>query len=65
MDTRGLEAGSRQGSQIVRVNPRLGGRQTHSQGAEADREAGTFWDSEWVSRWRARLLLAESAELCD
>lgn len=41
------------------------GRQTYRQGAQADREAGTFWDSEWVSRWRARLLLAGSAELCD
>lgn len=34
-------------------------------GAEADTEAGTFWDSEWVCRWRARLLLAGSAKLCD
>ena len=41
------------------------GRQTYRQGVEADREAGTLWDSEWVSRWRARLLLAGSAELCD
>lgn len=55
------------GGQIDRVKPRQRGRQMerHRQGAEVDREAGTFWDSEWVSRWCAHLLLAGSAALCD
>lgn len=41
------------------------GRQMYREGNEADREAGTLWDSEWVYPRRARLLLAGSAELCD
>lgn len=48
-----------------RGKPRQMGRQTYREGNKADMEAGTLRDSEWVSRRRARLLLAESAELCD
>lgn len=47
---RGLETGVLgQGGQIVRVKPRQMGRQTRREGVEADREAGTLWDSEWVA----------------